>query len=76
MPDATAMHKASGGSHQKKRKVFVPWKAGKNCVYCRRDLGSKALWCSPFLFFFCVFEFLLASPRAAAASRYVACRKF
>ena len=36
------MHKASGGSHQKKRKVFVPWKAGKNdCVYCRRDLGTE-----------------------------------
>ena len=36
------MNKASGGSHQKKRKTFVPWKAGKNdCLYCRRDLGTE-----------------------------------
>ena len=35
------MNKASG-SHQKKRKIFVPWKAGKNdCLYCRRDLGTE-----------------------------------
>ena len=37
----SAMNKASG-SHQKKRKIFVPWKAGKNdCLYCRRDLGTE-----------------------------------
>ena len=35
------MFKASG-SHQKKRKVFTPWKPGKNdCLYCRRDLGTE-----------------------------------